>query len=536
MMICRITDEMREHMFDNWSETKLQCVADAEGWTIPELKERLLEFAAFHNIDSLDRPLVDHGDKANNFSQMDGAPVDCDTFNAPQTPTMTSPMSQSSDSAESVFEVGASVFTTPSTPYTPATVKVADNGSPVKQGSNKYNQVLCQIDGLDDFLDSRDRIEALCDGSAIDADGQPITRMFDPKNSLKHRAVDMDFLLDYNSDKNVVHLQGVDPSTGYLQSDPHTLVISVESVVYEDGQAGAAVFFHPMSPWNTVTWVDATKKNAKLEALYITLNIVSFTAANDPNLQTVLIKCAGRDFCLANTACEHNLTAYDRKAVAEWLQGASKTILREIDELWTNITQGTNDHRAVDVRLWCVPEEDMQTVTEMALAYMYDQRDRDWYAENGKTHPEFDVTIPDSLDYLQHNPIVAPRHIVNQGPHAVRKWTAEALARLRQSLLHKAVASDASRDLNEQLRANEGQLLSTEAFFEAYALATRYMSEDPQKHIDKFVEDQRAIRLCNQLQGREMNDVGTYYGAVSDGSAETLVRKVLEMGWEMDLE
>jgi hypothetical protein len=534
MMICRITDEMREHMFDNWSEKKLQSMADDEGWTIPELKERLLEFAAFHDIDSLDDFIVDHDDKTDSISQLDGAPMTCDMLNAPRTPTMTSPMSQSSDEAESVFEVGASVFTSPSTPYTPATVRVAENGSPMQRGTTKYNQLMRQIDGLDDLSESHDGIQIPCDGSAIDADGQPITRMFDPKNSLKHRAMDMDFLLDYNSDKKVVHLQGVDPSTGHLQTDPHTLVISVESVVYEDGQAGAAVFFHPMSPWNTVTWVSATKKNAKLEALYIALNMISFTAANDPNLKTVLIRCAGRDFCLANTALEHNLAAPDRKALTQWLQGASKPILSEINELWTDITQGTNGHRAVDVRLWCAREEEMQTVTEMALAYMYEQRGRDWYAENGKTRPDFEVDIPDSLIYLQHNSIVAPRHIVNQGPQAVSRWTAEARARLRQSLLHKAVASDGCRDLNEQLRANEGGLLSMEQFLEAYAMATHYMSEDPQSHIDQFVTDQRAIRLSNQLQGHQMNDVGAEIG--SDDLAETLVREVLEMGWEMDWE
>ncbi|KAH8744060.1 hypothetical protein F5883DRAFT_30402 [Diaporthe sp. PMI_573] len=113
--------------------------------------------------------------------------------------------------------------------------------------------------------------------------------MFDPKNSLKHRAMDMDFLLDYNSNRKVVHLQGVNPSTRHLHTDPHTLIISVKSIIYKDRQAGAAVFFHPISPWNTVTWVNATKKNAKLEALYIALNMISFTAANDLNLKTIFI-------------------------------------------------------------------------------------------------------------------------------------------------------------------------------------------------------------------------------------------------------
>lgn len=531
---------MREHMFDNWSEHKLQSMADDEGYTVPELKERLLEYAAFFDFDSLDCFLVGDSEKCDSISQLDGATVDCDMLDSPHTPFRASPMSQDSDDGGSVFEAGASVFTTPATPYTPATVKVAANGSPVKRGNNKYNHLMCQTNDLDGSTESGDRIQTFGDGFAIDADGQPITRMFDPKTSLQHHTMDMDHLLDYNPSKNVVHLLGVDPSTGRLQSDPHTLVISIEGVIYADGQAGAAVFFHPLSPWNTVTWVEATQKNAKLEALYIALNMISITAANDPHLEAVRIRCVGRDFCLANTARGRNLAANDSQAVAEWLQGASKTTLREINELWGDITKGTNGQRALDVRLRCVSEEEMDTVTEAALAYMYEQRGRDWYAENGKTRDEYEVDGPDSsgsLAYLQQYPIVAPHAIVQQGPRAVFKWKAEASARLRQSLLHKTVATDGCRHLNDQLRANGGKLMSMEKYLEAYAMATNYMSEDPQKHIDQFAADQRFIRLCNQLQNRKITSVGTGQGESSEvgsyGSGEeTLVREVLEMDWE----
>lgn len=540
-MIYRITDHMREHMFDNWSEHKLQSMADDEGWTIPELKERLLEFAAFHDFDTLDFFLAGDGDKVNSISQLDGAPADCDMLDSPHTPIRASPMSQDSDDGESVFEAGASVFTTPATPYTPATVKVTANGSPVKRGSNKSNHLMCQTNDLDGSIESGDRIQTFCDGFAIDADGQPIARLFDPKTSMQHHTMDMDHLLDFNPSKNVVYLQGVDPSTGRLQSDPHTLVISIESVIYADGQAGAAVFFHPLSPWNTVTWVEATQQDAKLEALYIALNMISIAAANDPHLKAVRIRCVGRDFCLANTARKHNLAEDDRQAVVKWLQaGASRITLLEINELWTDISKGTNGHRAVDVRLWCVTEEEMVTVTDMALAYMYEQRGRDWYAENGKTRAEYEVDGPDSsgsLAYLQQYPIVAPHAIVQQGSRAVLKWKAEASARLRQSLLHKNVAADGCRHLNDELRANGGKLMSMERFLGAYAMATNYMSEDPQKHIDQFVADQRAIRLCNQLPNRQIINVGTSQGESSEigsyGSVEeTLFRQVLEMEWE----
>lgn len=541
LMIYKITDHMREHMFDNWSEHKLQSMADDEGYTVPELKERLLEYAAFFDFDTLDSFLVGDGDKINSISQLDGAPMDCDMSDSPHTPTRASPMSQDSDDGESIFEAGASVFTTPATPYTPATVKVAANGSPVKRGNNKFDHLTCQTSDLDGSTESGDCIPTFCDGFAIDADSQPITRMFDPKTSLQHHAMEMDHLQDYNPDKKVVHLQGVDPATRQLQSDPHTLVISIEGVIYADGQAGAAVFFHPLSPWNTVTWVQATQQNAKLEALYIALNIISFTAANDPHLKAVRIKCVGRDFCLANTASKHNLAANDRQAIAKWLQGgAIRTTLLEINELWTDIAKGVNGHRAVDVRLWCVPEEQMDTVKDMALAYMHEQRGRDWYAENGKTRAEYKVDGPDSsgsLAYLQQHPIVAPHAIVQLGPRAVFKWKAEASARLRQSLLHKTVATDGCRHLNDELRANGGKLMSMERFLGAYAMATNYMSEDPQKHIDQFAADQRSIRLCNQLQNRKITNFGTGQGESSEigsfaSGEETLVQEVLEMDWE----
>jgi hypothetical protein len=544
MMTLRITDEMRNHMFENWSKEQLQSIADFECSTISEVKERLLEFAAFHGLDSLDHGPEGHGDNANYLSQMDGPAMDYDTLNAPQTPLMSSPMSQKSDGAESVFEVGASVLTTPSTPYISdlATLKVADNGSPVKRSTNNYNRALCQTDGPDDHPESRNRANAHYDSFAVDADGQPITRMFDPQKSLKYGAVDAPFLLDYDAEKKVLHLQGFDLSTSRPQSDPTTLVISIDSVVYEEASAGAAVFFHPLSPWNTVTWVKGSKKNAKLEALFIALNMIRITAANDPNLKAVVIRCTGRGFCLANAnaARGNKLQAWDRNAVAEWLQGVSESTLEEVDELWTNITRGNTDgRRAVDVRLWCVSKEDMQETTEAALAYMYEQRGRDWYAENGKGYPEYDEpATTESLEDLEINPIVAPSHIIDQGAQAAMRWTAAARARLRQCFLHKVMASAACRDLNGQLRAGEGMaaMLSMKNFFEAYALATRWMSECPQKQIDQFAEDQRNIRYNNQLAGRQMDTTGVDYREVGDDSAERLTREVLKMGWEMEWE
>lgn len=528
-----MTDHMRQHMFDNWPETKLQSMADDEYCTIPELKERLLEFASFYDFDSLDGFLVGWGDNnhyVDSVPQLDGAPMDCDTLDyEPQTPTMTSPMSQSSDDCESVFDAGASVFTTPSSQYTPSKLKITESGSPMRSNNTKFAQLLYQTDGADSDLTKTCDVDA----AVVDADGQPIARMFDPEKSLKHRAFPMDVLLAYNPDRNVVHLRGVELPAGNLQADPHTLVISIEAVVYEDedGQAGAAVFFHPLSPWNTVTCVNKTKDNAKLEALYIALNMISFTAANDPSLKAVRIMCVGRDFCLANTTGEYSLA--DCQAVRKWLQGADKTTLSEVDELWTEISKGTNGHCAVDVRLWCVPEEVMHPVTEVATAYLYEQRGRDWYAENGKTRDRFEVGSPNTLAYKQDYPIVAPQSVVDQGPRAVLEWTAGAKARFRQSVLNKLVAAHGCRRLNDQLRANGG-LLSTEGFLEAYGMATRFMSEDPQKDIDQFVAGQQAIRKSSTMQSQQMNNGGTgnVVGGETGGENEELVQQVLEMDWE----
>lgn len=528
-----ISDYMRAHMFDNWPEKLLQSMADDDDKTVPELKEHLLEYAALHDFDTLDGFLDYYG---NNISvcQLDGAPADCNTLSAePQTPTMTSPMSQNSDDCESVFDLGASAFTTPSSPYTPAKLRITENGSPIKRGNTEYIQ-LHHADGA-----SSDLTET-CDfeGSATDAAGQPIARMFDPEKSLKYGALPMEALLHYNSHKKVMHLGGVDPSTGGLHSDPRTLVISIQGVVYEDeeGQAGAAVFFHPLSPWNTVTCVEKTKENAKLEALYIALNMISITAANDPNLKAVRIMCTGREFCLANTTGDYSLA--DQQAVGKWLWGADKTMLSEVDELWTDITKGANGHRAVDVRLWCVPDEEIRPMTEVATAYIYARQGRDWYAENGKTRDRFDeVYWPNARAYRKDYPLAAPRYVVDQGPQAVLKWKAEVKARAQQSVIHKNVAVDGCRQLNDQLRAYGG-LLSTEKFLEAYAMATRFMSEDPEKHIDAFVAGQRAIKESNQLQGLQVTNGGNgvVEGGETGGEDEKLVQQVLEMDWEMDWE
>lgn len=528
-----ITDEMRDNMFVHWPEKKLQSLADDAYLTVPELKENLLGFAALHDIDTLDSFLVGYGNNGNNvnsISQLDGTPMECDAFTSePQTPTMTSPMSKNSDSCESVFDSRASNFTTPSSQFTPAKLKIAENGSPIMWGNTKHVQLLYQTDGASsDLVKPRDYY-----ASAIDANGRPTSRMFDPENCPKYRSVPTDVMLAYNPDKNVMHLRDVEPSTGNLQTDPHTLVIYIDGVIYDDKdeQAGAAVFFHPLSAWNTVTCVKKTRDNAKLEALYIALNMISFTAANDPNLKAVYIMSTGKEFCLANTTGDYSLA--DRQAVGEWLQGADKTTLAEINDLWTDITKGVNGHRAVDVRLWCVSEEVMRPVTEVATAYLYEQRGRDWYAENGKVRERFEVDDPNTPALQRDYAIVAPQYIVDQGPQAVTKWTAEANARFKQSVLHKLVASHGCRQLNDQLRDSK-ELMSTERFLETYGMATKYMSENPQKDIDQFVAEQRAIRQSSQFRDQRMTNGGTGYGEGGEtgGEDQKLLQQLLEMEWE----
>lgn len=487
MVRYRITDEMREHIFDNWPEEALQYHADDRDCTIPEVKERLLEFAASLGLDTLDSFLARRKNKVNSISQLDGAPIDLHTFSF-QTPTMTSPTSQSSDDCDSVFDNRGSPLATPSSQYTPANFKVAENGSPMR-GSSSQTKLTCQTDGPDELTESHDRTQ---------------------------------IELEYNPHRKVMHLRG----------DPQTLVISIEGVVYENGNAGAAVFFHQLSPWNTVTCVEKSRDNAKLEAFYIALNIISSTVTSDPTLKAVYIQCTDKDFCLALTA--------DKQG--QWLPGADETTLSEIDQLWRDILKGSNGRRPVDVQLRCVSEEEMRPVTETALAYMYEQHGRDWYAENGRDWYAEHGNLRDRFEENpssacpQYDSVVAPQAVVDQGPQAASKWVAEAKARLKQSFLHKMVASAACHQLNGELRASK-ELMSTERFLDTYAMATKLTAEDPQKDIDQFMAEQRVIREGRKLlPGQLMANRGrgdVKFEEVGDQD-EKLVQEVLEM--EMDWE
>ncbi|KAK2598410.1 hypothetical protein N8I77_011830 [Diaporthe amygdali] len=560
----RITDEVREHMFDRWSQKNLQSMADYHDWTVPELKERLLEFAAFHDIDTLDSFLVGSNGKVNTISQLDGAPdgvMDCDTIDDPRTPTMSSPMSRQSDDSESIFDFRASLLTTPLSQHTPT--KLSYNASPNKHEDSKYTRLMCQTDGFSSGLTKTlADVQVPSDGSVVSIDGRPIVRLFDPEMSLRHRDVSDENLLAYNHKKSVMNLCGIEPSTGALQIDPQTLVISIEGVVCEDGQAGAAVFFHQNSPWNTVTCVESTmpqtKENAKLEALYVALHMIRSTAAVDPFLKAVRIMCVGREFCIANTMEEPNLGGADREAVEKWLQEVDEATFWEINQFWKDIAKGGNGQRALDVRLWNVSDETVRPVTEMTLAYMYERHDHDWYRENGKAHDHFEVHSPKDLksssygkwssianakamleESLGQRSIFAPQAVIDRGPRAVSQWITETKAQLQQDFLYTILAPDSRREINDEVRSSRGELQSTEEFLKAHARSTRIMvfEEEAQERINKFMAEQRVIWQNNPEQD-QYRAYGSTGGNQDDETgedgliADKLVKQVLEMDWE----
>ncbi|KAI3398876.1 hypothetical protein diail_8385 [Diaporthe ilicicola] len=559
-----ITEEMRvhlQHMFDNWDDQDFLYVADMswEDWTIDEVKEHLWDFAAMHDLDTLDSFLPRKGNKANTIPQLDGASdglVDCDTREAPQTPTMTSPMSRRSDGAESVFDSRAPFYTTPSSQYTPA--KPTEIGTPKEEENTEHTQRICKIDDLDDDM---------FDITELKIRGEPNPRIFISELSLKHRHVPKELLFAYNPQKNITHLRSIDPSTGALQVDFHTLVIAIEGVVYEGRQGLAAVGFHPQSIWNTVTWLDVkntyqTKENAKLKALYTALQMISSTAAKDPSLKEVRIVCSGLDcgFAAAVDWDSVMLDEIDQKfeLYGNWIEQIDEEQLSEVNELWKTITEGTNGERAVDVRLWPSEEEEIAWLAEKAMVHVYKEHGRDWYKEtnNNLERAEGDDS-EDAFDYfgelnftasakaclearLEHHSFLAPQHVIDKGPRAVSTWTAQARAKLQQALLHTIVASDGCFDLKKQLRVNkkEGELVQGDDWLKSYEAATELMAsqEQAQRYIEDFDKEQRDIWQRSQMQGQQMAEGSTgrdETGETGEGSFEDeLVKQVLEMDWE----
>lgn len=334
-------------------------------------------------------------------------------------------------------------------------------------------------------------------------------RMFDPKQSLQHQAVPDEILLAYNRDRNVVHLRDCEPSTGVVQANPNTLVISIGAVLYENSPAAAAVCFHPDSPWNTITLTESTEDNAKLEALCIALEIIYSAKLKGPPLEAVYIRCTGKAFCLANTTNLHDLTPADSVAVAKWVQEADKTLLGKLKLVWEDVAG------AVDVFLWPALESEIEPVTEMAMAYMYQQHGRNWYKESSKQEGRFQVDmsnnpasnikrnlIVNAANTVRHTldgySIIAPQSITSQGLNTVNKWKAVAKARLHQSLLLSIVASNGCWFLAQELRSkgDNRNPVDPNKFFLAYEMAMEYTAsrEDMQHSIHNFITQQQAIR------------------------------------------
>ncbi|KAL1879203.1 hypothetical protein Daus18300_001782 [Diaporthe australafricana] len=553
MFAYRITDEMREHMFDNWSERQLQKMADYEDYTVPELKERLLEFAAFHDFDTLD-DFIRPAKVTNTIMQFDGAlgslvDHDRDGLNAPKTPTMGSPRSHISDDFESVFDNSdASLLTTPSSQYTPA--KQTTELVPVVVGRRASSTRPVP------FRPAFYNFVNIGAGSAVHISNSEL--------SLEFERVPDYLPLAYNHEKRVLHLTGADFSTGMAKADTESLVIFIKGVTYGDHQTGSAVFLHPTSQWNTVTCFDDTvpppKESATLEALWLALHMISSTSAMDPSLRKVRILCADDD--IENALEKHRL--------CELIQPADRQPLSEINRFWEDITNGVNDERRLDLRLWKVTEETMQPFTDEANCYMYKKNGRDWVKENGKgqdqlkdlstkysspeklaslkklASPENSENLASYLALaadakatlmanLEQNSIQAPPEVLNMGPQAVSRWTAEARARVQQNILHAIVAPEIYRNMGDMARrpSTYEEAQDADSWFRSYEKAAKIMAdrEQAQWNVDDWVNNQADIRASYYEQDQDMAGGSVQNDDVGETESE-LVKQVLEMDWE----
>lgn len=515
-----VRDEVREHMFDNWSERQLQKLADYEEYTVPELKERLLEFAVFHNFSSLDSFLkpLDRPD-----FQFDGA--------------LSGLMDHDSDDSESVFHNSdASLLSKSWTQYDPpkpATELITPGWSRRSRYPMPFGRTPHQF---------------------INIDAGPVVRTSNSELSLEFELVP-DFLpLAYNPERRVLHLTGAGFANASGGAEIDSLVIFIKGVVYGDHEAGSAVFFHPKSQWNTVTIFDDTvsppKESATLEALWLALHMISSTAAMDENLRKVRILCAGDE--IENALEKHRL--------GKLIQPASRQPLSEINKFWENITNGVNGERRVDLRLWKVSEETMQPITDEANCYMYKMNGRDWVKENGKgqdrlkNHPK--DSSPENLDSpkssynlasylalaaddkatlmssLEQHSIHAPREVVNMGPQAVSRWMAEVKARVHQDILHAILAPEIYRNIGKQPSTYE-EARDAADWFRSYEKALEIMVDREQAHLnlDAWCQSQAKIWDRDYEQDYDPDQEIIQNDDVGETESE-LVKQVLEMDWE----
>lgn len=464
---------------------------------------------------------------------------------------MTSPTTRDTGGSEGTSLPEASQ---PGLPLAPHPFNNIDS-SQIKQGGTRDTKPLPRADSFSSGVTgSPDRVRAFPDGPTLDADRQPLVRMFDPQESPDHRNVPKDLLLGYNRDRGILHLRGYVPSTGTIKTYPGTIVISIDAVAYSDDLAAAVVFFHHKSAWNTVTVARATKDNARLEAFHLALCIINEAKLNGAPFLAAYIRCADLEFCLANANDNPDMGPSTSKLVNRWLQRADQTLLADIKTVAEYVTTSANGFHPMDVYLWCVSSEDMEPVTDMGNAFMYERHNRDWYKESGRDPGRFRVDGPGLPVYKPKTDLVAnakailneyligftthpPADVVLKGAKAVSAWKAEATLNLRHALLTVIVASDGCWLLNQEVRAEgpeaEGGLVNPFKFLHAYGLMEKFTAEKERmlEYIADFVKEQRRIRSTAPADEQQAPDTGLG----NNDASEVLAARVVEL-FEMDRE
>ncbi|KAJ2999174.1 hypothetical protein NUW58_g81 [Xylaria curta] len=127
----------------------------------------------------------------------------------------------------------------------------------------------------------------------VNAHGEEIHRLFDPRSSSMHYRVPESQLVAYNTAKQVSQLQLLNPCTNNIEPDVRTVVIHIDGACRDNGRPTAmaswGVYVGPGSRYNARGMVQAdlpqTSSRAEIEALSHALIIIRQIASHDPLLQ-----------------------------------------------------------------------------------------------------------------------------------------------------------------------------------------------------------------------------------------------------------
>lgn len=396
------------------------------------------------------------------------------------------------------------------------------------------------------------------DGSLIGPDGKPIVRLFDHRMSLKHQGVPDHLLITLNPASRARHLQYINPVTRMLEPDLSSLVITIDGVVYTRGgshrQGGAIVLFHYTCPWTTIAylqeWDPHTKEQALLEGLCQALIMIKSLVAADPLLREVRIMTSSRELCALFGLGLDRMDERVAAATEQWLMKADMRYWRDIDQRWRDITDGKTG-RPVDVRLWLVPEEEVQPATEVAIAEMYRGDGRDWYEEHGKGHDPLKPKPNESNEvagannngnycgtgitiavenevrhFLDQMTFIPPQSIVDQGSEVVARWLTETGVMYKQALLYLEVAAWGIADIRNTASKDPGRRRPHKEHWKAYSksVALSHALRAAVVYLTRFVAEHPVLPRARDLEGEQDNAAMD-----TDAAGRDLVQTVVEM-------